>query len=278
MSLLAKWAATRPTRRAPPARALLMTALPWPMTPRPPGRHTDPGGVAHHPPKEAGYSNGRQHTDQPPVQHAECREPKVLGTRGGPKWARTSLTGLPPALRSGTFNAVEATMCSDGLEVWFLTGSQELYGEATLRQVDVQSREIVALLNSGPEIEVPIVWKPVLTSAEGIRGACLDANSSDTCIGLVVWMHTFSPAKAWIAGLDLLRKPLLHLHTQANLSLPWAEIDMDFMNLNQAAHGDREFGYIQTRLALRRKTIAGHASNPLVRQRIGSWARAATGC
>ena len=88
--------------------------------------------------------------------------------------------------------------------------------------------------------------------------------------------HLF-PAKAWIAGLDVLRKPLLHLHTQANLSLPWAEIDMDFMNLNQAAHGDREFGYIQTRLALRRKTVAGHASDPEVRARIGSWARAATG-
>ena len=168
-------------------------------------------------------------------------------------------------------------MCSDGLEVWFLTGSQELYGEATLRQVDVQSREIVALLNSGPEIDVPIVWKPVLTGAAGIRRACLDANSSDTCIGLMVWMHTFSPAKAWIAGLDLLRKPLLHLHTQANLSLPWAEIDMDFMNLNQASHGDREFGYLQTRLALRRKTVAGHASDPVVRARTGSWARAATG-
>jgi L-arabinose isomerase len=168
-------------------------------------------------------------------------------------------------------------MPSNGLECWFLTGSQELYGEATLRQVDVQSKQIVALLNSGPEIGVPIVWKPVLTSAANIKRACMDANSSDACIGVVAWMHTFSPAKAWIAGLDLLRKPMLHLHTQANVSLPWAEIDMDFMNLNQAAHGDREFGYLQTRLALRRKTVAGHASDPVVRARIGSWARAATG-
>ncbi len=165
----------------------------------------------------------------------------------------------------------------EDLEIWFLTGSQELYGEATLRQVAAQSQEIVALLNGGPEIGAPLVWKPVLTDAEHIRRACLDATSADQCIGVVAWMHTFSPAKAWIAGLDVLRKPLLHLHTQANLSLPWAEIDMDFMNLNQAAHGDREFGYIQTRLALRRKTVAGHASDPGVRSRIGSWVRAAIG-
>jgi L-arabinose isomerase len=165
----------------------------------------------------------------------------------------------------------------ENLEVWFLTGSQELYGEATLRQVAEQSKQIVALLNGGPEIGAPLVWKPVLTDAEHIHRACLDANSASQCIGVVAWMHTFSPAKAWIAGLDVLRKPLLHLHTQANVSLPWAEIDMDFMNLNQAAHGDREFGYIQTRLALRRKTVAGHASDPEVRVRIGSWARAATG-
>jgi L-arabinose isomerase len=165
----------------------------------------------------------------------------------------------------------------ENLEVWFLTGSQELYGEATLRQVAEQSKQIVALLNGGPEIGAPLVWKPVLTDAEHIHRACLDANSASQCIGVVAWMHTFSPAKAWIAGLDVLRKPLLHLHTQVNVSLPWAEIDMDFMNLNQAAHGDREFGYIQTRLALRRKTVAGHASDPEVRARIGSWARAATG-
>ena len=165
---------------------------------------------------------------------------------------------------------------SENLEVWFLTGSQELYGEATLRQVAEQSRQIVALLNGGPEISVPIVWKPVLVDAAHIRRACLDANSADQCIGVMAWMHTFSPAKAWVAGLDVLAKPLLHLHTQANLSLPWAEIDMDFMNLNQAAHGDREFGYIQTRLACGRKTVAGHCQRPGVRARVGAWARAAT--
>ena len=163
------------------------------------------------------------------------------------------------------------------LECWFLTGSQALYGDETLRQVAEQSAEIVALLNAGPEIGVRLVWKPVLTGAAEIRRACIDASSADHCIGVIAWMHTFSPAKAWIAGLDALRKPLLHLHTQVNLSLPWDTIDMDFMNLNQAAHGDREFGYIETRLALRRKTVAGHASDPLVRARIGAWARAATG-
>src|ERR1017187_4843349 len=163
------------------------------------------------------------------------------------------------------------------LECWFLTGSQALYGDETLRQVAQQSAEIVALLNAGPEIGVRLVWKPVLTGAAEIRRACIEASSTDQCIGVIAWMHTFSPAKAWIAGLDALRKPLLHLHTQVNLSLPWDQIDMDFMNLNQAAHGDREFGYIQTRLALRRKTIAGHASDPGLRARMGAWVRAARG-
>jgi L-arabinose isomerase len=163
------------------------------------------------------------------------------------------------------------------LECWFLTGSQELYGEETLRQVGVQSREIAALLNSGPEIGVSVSWKPVLTTAAQIRSICNEANSSGTCIGVLAWMHTFSPAKAWIAGLSVLNKPMLHFHTQANLSLPWGEIDMDFMNLNQAAHGDREFGYLLTRMALRHKTVVGHASVPEVRERIAAWARAATG-
>jgi L-arabinose isomerase len=162
-------------------------------------------------------------------------------------------------------------------EVWFLTGSQSLYGEETLRQVAEQSTAIVGLLNAAGDIGIDITWKPVLTGAEQIRRACIDASADDRCIGVIAWMHTFSPAKAWIAGLDVLRKPLLHLHTQANLSLPWAEIDMDFMNLNQAAHGDREFGYIETRLALRRKTVVGHASDPAVRARIATWARAAAG-
>lgn len=166
---------------------------------------------------------------------------------------------------------------NDPREIWFLTGSQSLYGEETLRQVAEQSTTVVGLLNGARDIGVDIAWKPVLTGAEQIRRACLDASADDRCIGVIAWMHTFSPAKAWIAGLDVLRKPLLHLHTQANLSLPWAEIDMDFMNLNQAAHGDREFGYIETRLAIRRKTVVGHASDPAVRARIATWARAAAG-
>ncbi len=165
----------------------------------------------------------------------------------------------------------------EALECWFLTGSQALYGEETLRQVARQSAEVVGLLNDGPEIGVRLVLKPVLTGADEIRRVCIEAGSADSCIGVIAWMHTFSPAKAWIAGLDALRKPLLHLHTQVNLSLPWEEIDMDFMNLNQAAHGDREFAYLETRMALRRKTVAGHASDPVVRRRIGAWARAATG-
>ncbi len=161
-------------------------------------------------------------------------------------------------------------------ECWFLTGSQGLYGEDTLRQVAEQSVQVAKAIDSAPEVPVRIVWKPVLTDATAIRRACLDASADDNCVGVIAWMHTFSPAKMWISGLDALQKPLLHLHTQANAALPWAEIDMDFMNLNQAAHGDREFGYVQTRLGVARKTVAGHVSNPAVAARIGSWARAAT--
>ena len=163
-------------------------------------------------------------------------------------------------------------------EVWFVTGSQSLYGEETLRQVAGQSQAIAAALAAAPGIAVNVVWKPVLKDAAAIRRLCLDATADDSCIGLIAWMHTFSPAKMWIAGLDALGKPLLHLHTQANAALPWSTIDMDFMNLNQAAHGDREFGYIQTRLGVARKTVAGHVSDPVVTGRIAAWARAAIGC
>jgi L-arabinose isomerase len=169
------------------------------------------------------------------------------------------------------------TTSLDQYEVWFLTGSQGLYGEETLRQVAQQSQEIARTLGAASDIPVRIVWKPVLTDSASIRRAALDANSADDVIGLIAWMHTFSPAKMWIAGLDALRKPLLHLHTQANVELPWASIDMDFMNLNQAAHGDREFGYIQSRLGVARTTVVGHASNPAVTAQISTWARAAAG-
>ena len=169
------------------------------------------------------------------------------------------------------------TTTLDHVEVWFLTGSQSLYGDETLRQVAEQSEEIARTLGLSADVPVKIVWKPVLKDSESIRRAALDANAADEVIGLIAWMHTFSPAKMWISGLDALTKPLLHLHTQANMELPWAEIDFDFMNLNQAAHGDREFGYIQTRLGVARKTVVGHVSNPAVSQSIGAWTRAAAG-
>lgn len=164
-----------------------------------------------------------------------------------------------------------------GYEVWFLTGSQNLYGEETLAQVAEQSQQIASALNAASDIPVTVVWKPVLKDADSIRRLALEVNAADNVIGVIAWMHTFSPAKMWITGLDLLRKPLLHLHTQANVELPWATIDMDFMNLNQAAHGDREFGYIQTRLGVARKTVVGHVSNPAVTAKIGTWSRAAAG-
>ncbi|MFF7159379.1 L-arabinose isomerase [Streptomyces sp. NPDC008139] len=161
--------------------------------------------------------------------------------------------------------------------VWFLTGSQGLYGEETLAQVAGQSRRIQELLAAVPGAPAELVWKPVLTDSASIMSTVLAANADPSCVGLIAWMHTFSPAKMWIAGLDLLRKPLLHLHTQSDVELPWSTIDMDFMNLNQAAHGDREFGYIQSRLRVARKTVAGHVSNPEVVARIHSWMRAALG-
>jgi L-arabinose isomerase len=166
------------------------------------------------------------------------------------------------------------TSSLDACEVWFATGSQGLYGDETLRQVAEQSREVAAGLAGLP---VKVVHKPVLTDAEAIRRLALEANADDRVIGIVAWMHTFSPAKMWIAGLDALRKPLLHLHTQANIALPWEEIDFDFMNLNQAAHGDREFGYIQSRLGVARKTVVGHVSDPAVLRQVEDWQRAAAG-
>ena len=162
----------------------------------------------------------------------------------------------------------------DGYEVWFVTGSQNLYGEETLRQVAEQSQAVADGLGGLP---VKVVWKPVLKDSDSIRRLALEVNARDDVIGVIAWMHTFSPAKMWIAGLDALQKPLLHLHTQANVELPWADIDFDFMNLNQAAHGDREFGYIQTRLGVARKTVVGHVSNPVVRQQVEDWQRAAAG-
>jgi L-arabinose isomerase len=162
-------------------------------------------------------------------------------------------------------------------QLWFLTGSQALYGPQTLEQVAVQSERIQQMLSASGEISAEIVGLPVLVEPADIRRVMLAANADPACVGVIAWMHTFSPAKMWITGLDSLRKPLLHLHTQLNEALPWQSIDMDFMNLNQAAHGDREFGYIQTRLGVARKTVAGHASDPVLVARIDGWARAAAG-
>ena len=163
------------------------------------------------------------------------------------------------------------------LEVWLVTGSQEMYGPETLRHVETHAREVAAGLDAQAEIPVRVVHREVATSPSSIRRVALEANAADSCIGVIAWMHTFSPAKMWIAGLSALQKPLLHLHTQFNRDLPWAEIDMDFMNLNQSAHGDREFGFLETRMGLRRKTVVGHWRDPQVAARIGTWARAAAG-
>jgi L-arabinose isomerase len=158
-------------------------------------------------------------------------------------------------------------------EVWFVTGSQHLYGEETLRQVDAHSRQIADALGVSSEIPVNVQWKPVLTTAEAMRELALQANSSPRCVGLILWMHTFSPAKMWIAALRSLQKPFLHLHTQFNQELPWSTIDMDFMNLNQSAHGDREFGYMASRLRLNRTVVVGFWQEPDVQKQIGRWSR-----
>ena len=162
-------------------------------------------------------------------------------------------------------------------EVWFVPGSHALYGDVALGHVDEHAREIAAALDSAAEIPVRVAAKPVLISAEAIRKVCAEADAAENCVGVIVWMHTFSPAKNWIAGLSALRKPLLHFHTQYRAELPYAEIDMDYMNLHQSAHGDREFGFMATRMGIRRKTVVGHWSEPGVRERIGAWSRAACG-
>lgn len=165
----------------------------------------------------------------------------------------------------------------EALEVWFVTGSQHLYGDRALAQVAENTRQIVDAWNSTKTLPVHVVFKPVVTTPESITQVCREANASPNCVGLVCWMHTFSPAKMWIAGLLALDKPMLHLHTQFNRDLPWATIDMDFMNLNQAAHGDREFGFMCTRLGKQRKVVVGHWQEDDVRDRLATWMRAAIG-
>jgi L-arabinose isomerase len=162
-------------------------------------------------------------------------------------------------------------------EVWLLTGSQTLYGDEVLAQVATQSQYVAGGLQDAADIPVTVVWKPVLTTREAIHQIMLDANAAPNVVGVITWMHTFSPAKMWITGLNALAKPLLHFHTQANAELPWDTIDFDFMNLNQAAHGDREFGYIEARMDVARTTVVGHVTDRTVTQRIGKWTRAAAG-
>ncbi len=161
------------------------------------------------------------------------------------------------------------------LEVWFVTGSQHLYGPETLKAVAKHSQEIAAALDSSSAIPVSVVFKPVMVSPDAITELCREANNAPNCIGLVTWCHTFSPSKMWINGLRQLQKPICHLHTQYNRDLPWGSIDMDFMNMNQAAHGDREHGFIMTRMRIARKVVVGFWQEQSVQQKIGAWTRAA---
>jgi L-arabinose isomerase len=161
-------------------------------------------------------------------------------------------------------------------EIWFVTGSQHLYGPKTLEQVAADSKEIAATLDASAAIPVKVVFKPVMVSPDSITELMLAANTTPACVGIVTWCHTFSPSKMWINGLKQLVKPAVQLHTQYNRDIPWADIDMDFMNLNQAAHGDREHGFIWTRLRKDRKVVVGHWKEAKVQEKIGAFARAAT--
>ncbi|MER3553038.1 MAG: L-arabinose isomerase [Meiothermus sp.] len=160
-------------------------------------------------------------------------------------------------------------------ELWFVCGSQHLYGEGPLRQVAANAREVARALDASESVPLKVTFKAVLTTPEEIYRLAQEANADPSCAGLILWMHTFSPSKMWIRGLSVLSKPFAHLHTQANRDLPWDTIDMDFMNLNQAAHGDREAGFLHTRMRLGRKVVVGHYSDPEVQQRLGAWARVA---
>ena len=162
-------------------------------------------------------------------------------------------------------------------EIWFLTGSQNLYGPETLDQVAKNSRTIVKEFNASGHIPVQIVYKPTVKSPNEIAEVCQQASADKACIGVITWMHTFSPAKMWINGLSILTKPLCHLHTQFNAEVPWETIDMDFMNLNQSAHGDREFGHMMTRMRKKRKIIVGHWGEQRIQEKVGNWSRVALG-
>jgi L-arabinose isomerase len=160
-------------------------------------------------------------------------------------------------------------------EVWFVTGSQHLYGSKTLKQVAFHSQKIAKALNAAPAIPVKVVFKSVLTTPDAVTALCQEANNAPGCLGLVTWCHTFSPSKMWINGLKILRKPILHFNTQHNCDIPWSSIDMDFMNLNQSAHGDREHGFIMSRMRLDRKVVTGFWQDVAIQKQIGAWCRAA---
>ncbi len=162
-------------------------------------------------------------------------------------------------------------------EIWFVTGSQDLYGDDTLKQVISNSKVIADAFNQNDKIPVSIVFKELVTTSDEIYKVCEEANENKNCLGLIVWMHTFSPAKMWIRGLSIINKPICHLHTQFNTEIPWKDIDMDFMNLNQSAHGDREFGFMMTRMRKNRKVVVGHWKEREVVEKIGNWTRVAAG-
>jgi L-arabinose isomerase len=162
-------------------------------------------------------------------------------------------------------------------EVWFVTGSQHLYGEEALQTVAEHSQDMVEGLRRARAAPLDLVLKPVLTTPDAIAELCSDANASRNCAGVIAWMHTFSPARMWIGGLRILAKPIAHLHTQYHRDLPWNSIDMDFMNLNQSAHGDREFGHLAARIGLKRKVVVGHWEDKAVQERLAAWSRAAAG-
>ncbi len=163
------------------------------------------------------------------------------------------------------------------MEVWFLTGSQHLYGPETLEQVARDSEMIVDGLNNSVYIPLRVVFKPVLKTPEEITNVCKEANNATHCIGLITWMHTFSPAKMWIAGLKTLNKPIVHLHTQFKREIPWDKIDMDFMNLNQSAHGGREYGFMLSRMRINRKVVVGFWQDESVQNQLAVWMRSAAG-
>ena len=162
-------------------------------------------------------------------------------------------------------------------QFWFCTGSQDLYGDECLAKVAQHSKQIVDELNKSGVLPYEVVWKPTLITNELIRKTFNEANADENCAGVITWMHTFSPAKSWILGLQEYRKPLMHLHTQFNEELPYDSIDMDFMNENQSAHGDREYGHIVSRMRIERKVVVGHWSDPVVVGKIASWMRTAVG-